>query len=70
MFDQAGTQKKLVKAGQWICTAPIEEQRKYLAESEELRKDWDDEYGDRMIKIVFIGQNIDRERIKADMDKI
>ena len=70
MFDQAGTQKKLVKAGQWICTAPIEEQRKYLAESEELRKDWDDEYGDRMIKIVFIGQNLDREQIKADMDKI
>ncbi|MBO7432872.1 MAG: GTP-binding protein [Salinivirgaceae bacterium] len=70
MFDQAGMQKKLVKAGQWICTAPIEEQRKYLAESEELRKDWDDEYGDRMIKIVFIGQNLDREQIKADMDKI
>jgi len=70
MFDQAGTQKKLVKAGQWICTAPEEEQKQLLAQSAELRHDWDEEYGDKMIKIVFIGQNLDREALKAELDKI
>lgn len=70
MFDQAGTQKKLVKAGQWICTAPIEEQKQLLAQSEELRNDWDEEYGDKMIKIVFIGQKLDREKLKAELDKL
>ncbi len=70
MFDQAGSQKKLVKAGQWICTAPIAEQKQLLAESEELRKDWAEEYGDRMIKIVFIGQNLDKKQLKEDFDKL
>ena len=70
MFDQAGTQKKLVKAGQWICTAPEEEQKQLLAQSAELRHDWDEQYGDKMVKIVFIGQSLDREALKAELDKL
>ena len=41
-----------------------------LAQSAELRHDWDEQYGDKMIKIVFIGQNLDREALKAELDKI
>ncbi|MCQ2219593.1 MAG: GTP-binding protein [Paludibacteraceae bacterium] len=70
MFDQAGTQKRLVKAGQWICTAPKDEQEMMLKENPDLGKDWDDEYGDRMIKIVFIGKDMDKEAIIRDFDSL
>lgn len=70
MFDQAGTQKKLVKAGEWVCAAPIEEQNRILAQSEDLRKEWDEKYGDKMIKIVFIGQKLNREELQNLLDKL
>lgn len=70
LFEQAGSQKKLRETGQWICTAPQKEQQRLLAESEELRRDWDDEYGDKMVKLVFIGKDMDKATIKADLDKI
>ena len=70
IFEQAGRQRKLREMGQWICTAPQEEQLRLLAESEELRRDWDEEYGDRMVKLVFIGQKMDVAAIKAELNKI
>ena len=70
MFDQAGTQKRIVKAGQWICTAPKEEQEMMLRENPDLGKDWDEKYGDKMIKIVFIGKDMDKEAIIKDFDNL
>lgn len=70
MFDQAGTQKRLVKAGQWICTAPKDEQEMMLKENPDLGKDWDEEYGDRLVKIVFIGKEMDKESIIRDLDTL
>lgn len=70
MFDQAGTQKRIVKAGQWICTAPKDEQEMMLKENPDLGKDWDDEYGDKMVKIVFIGKDMDKESIIHDFDNL
>ena len=70
MFDQAGTQKRIVKAGQWICTAPKDEQEMMLKENPDLGKDWDDEYGDKMVKIVFIGKDMDKESIIRDFDNL
>lgn len=68
LFEQAGIQKKLTEAGQWYATAPEEELQRFMAEDPNLAADWDDEVGDRMIKIVFIGQKMDRQTIIRDLD--
>lgn len=68
LFEQAGVQKKLTEAGQWYATAPEEELQRFMAEDPNLAADWDDEVGDRMIKIVFIGQKMDRQTIIRDLD--
>ena len=68
MFEQAGVQKKLTDAGMWYATASEEELAQYFKEEPGLLEEWDDTYGDRMQKIVFIGQNMDREQIERDLD--
>lgn len=55
-------------SGQWLASCPKEEQEKVLKEEPEMRKDWDETVGDRMIKLVIIGQHLDRKQIEADLD--
>lgn len=69
LFEQAGTQKKLTEAGYWYATAPAEELEVLMEQEPGLARDWDDTYGDRMVKLVFIGQNMDKEAIVAALDK-
>ncbi|MDE6158112.1 MAG: GTP-binding protein [Muribaculaceae bacterium] len=69
LFEQAGVQKKLTEAGFWFATAPEEELQRLMIEEPGLARDWDPEYGDRMIKLVFIGQNLDRKAIVEALDK-
>ena len=68
LFEQAGVQKTLKEAGQWYATAPEEELLQMAAQDPSIVKDWDDKYGDRMVKIVFIGQNMDKEKITELLD--
>lgn len=68
IFEQAGPQKKIVQAGQWYATAPQEELERFMAEDPSLAADWDEVYGDRMIKLVFIGQKMDRKAITEMLD--
>ena len=63
MFEQAGTQKSLMEAGEWFVMLPKEEQDKLRKAEPKLEADWDPEYGDRMDKIVFIGKNMDKDGI-------
>lgn len=68
LFEQAGTQKQLSKAGYWYATAPADELEQFLANDPQLRRDWDETHGDRMNKLVFIGRNISPEEITAQLD--
>ena len=68
LFEQAGVQVKLSEAGQWYATMPEEELIDMMRRDPGLVHDWDDEYGDRMVKLVFIGQNMDKEGICRLLD--
>ncbi len=69
VFEQAGRQVSIKNAGQWYATMPKEDLEYMLSRDATLRHDWDDYYGDRMQKIVFIGQKMDRKAIEEALDK-
>ena len=69
LYEQAGVQQKLTEAGLWYATAPQEELVQLMQEDPSFMRDWDPEYGDRMIKIVFIGQNMDKEQLTRELDE-
>lgn len=68
LFEQAGVQKNLSESGLWYATAPAGELERLMASDPTLRMDWDDTYGDRMVKLVFIGQHLDRDALSASLD--
>ncbi len=68
LFEQAGKQLQLSQTGYWIASAPEEELKKMIAQDPEILKDWDDNVGDRMVKLVFIGKNMDKEAIIEEME--
>lgn len=69
LFEQAGRQFNIRKAGEWFATMPKEELMQLMTDDAQLRKDWDDQYGDRMQKLVFIGQHLDRKTITDALDR-
>ena len=68
LFEQAGRQFNLRKAGEWFATMPKEELMQLMADDAQLRADWDEQYGDRMQKLVFIGQHLDKKALTAALD--
>ena len=70
IYEQAGKQKMLTENGPWYATYPKSQIQQLLQMDEKFRKDWDETYGDRMIKLVFIGQNINKQKIIEELDKI
>lgn len=70
VFEQAGNQTQLGEAGLWIASAPENEKNQLLKENPELLKGWDEKVGDRIVKLVFIGQNLEKDEIKSELDKI
>lgn len=68
IFEQAGKQVQLQNAGQWYATMPEEELTKFRIENPGVNRDWDNKYGDRMIKLVFIGQKLNKKEIKKELD--
>ena len=68
VFEQAGKQVSLSQAGQWYATMPADEMEQFKQQNPAAFKDWDDKYGDRMQKLVFIGQHMDREAIETLLD--
>ena len=68
LFEQAGVQKTLRDAGLWFATMPEDQLEEMMRRDKVLRRDWDEKYGDRMNKIVFIGQHLDKAAITELMD--
>ena len=70
LFEQAGKQKALSESGYWLASAPKDELDQMIAQDPSILKDWDDEVGDRMIKLVFIGRKMDKEEIIEELDNL
>ena len=69
VFEQAGRQIGLRNAGQWYATMPEWQLKDFLEKNPGVKRDWDDKYGDRMQKLVFIGQHMDRKAITSELEK-
>ncbi|MCQ2576628.1 MAG: GTP-binding protein [Treponema sp.] len=68
VLETSGRQIQAGYSGNWLAACPKKEQEEVLAENPEMRKDWDEKVGDRMIKLVVIGRHLDRKQIEADLD--
>ena len=69
VFEQAGKQVSIRNVGQWYATMPKAELEQFMEQNPGLRRDWDEKYGDRMQKLVFIGQNLDKKHIAEELDR-
>ena len=70
MFEQAGSLKDITEAGPWLITQSPKLIEEVLKENKDLEKDWDEFYGDKMVKIVFIGKGNIEEEIRKELDQI
>ena len=68
LFEQAGRQMQLSQTGYWISSAPENELKQMIEQEPDILKDWDEEVGDRMVKLVFIGKDMDKEAIIKEME--
>ena len=69
VFEQAGKQVSIRNAGQWYATMPKDELEQFMERNPGLRRDWDEQVGDRMQKLVFIGQHLDKHLIASLLDE-
>lgn len=68
LFETSGQQVQLQATGKWIASAPDGDRKRLLEENPAIEADWDDLYGDRMIKLCVIGQDLDKKKIEAELD--
>ncbi|MBP5519673.1 MAG: GTP-binding protein [Treponema sp.] len=68
VLETSGRQIQAGYSGNWLASCPPAEQQRVLAEEPEMKKDWDEKVGDRMIKMVIIGRHLDKEAISKSLD--
>lgn len=70
VLEQAGKQIQMSENGRWFASAPKKQLEQFVKEDPSIMKNWDEKAGDRMIKLVFIGRNLDKEKISAELDRL
>ncbi len=70
IFEQAGNQMQIGEGGLWLATAPKNERDQIIRENPDMMKNWDEKVGDRIIKLVFIGKDMEKDEIKKELDSI
>lgn len=70
VFEQAGKQVQVYENGRWLASAPKKQLEEFIKADPSIMKDWDEKAGDRMIKLVFIGRNLDKKTISAELDEL
>ena len=68
VFETSGRQIQAGYSGQWVAAAPKSEQKKILDANPQIKAEWDEKVGDRMIKLCIIGQKLDKKKISAELD--
>ncbi len=68
VFEQSGKQVQAFCAGEWVASFDKEEQKQIITQNPDILNDWDEKYGDRVIKLVFIGQKMDKKGIISELD--
>ena len=68
VLETSGRQIQAGYSGNWLAACPKEEQEQVLAEEPDMKKDWDEKVGDRMVKLVIIGRHLNREEIEKNLD--
>lgn len=70
VFETSGRQISAGASGQWLAACSKKEQEEVLAQEPKVRAEWDEEVGDRMIKLCVIGQKLDKAKITAELDAL
>ena len=70
VFETSGRQIQAGASGRWLAAMPKKEQEKILAQEPRMKEDWDEQVGDKMIKLCIIGQNLDKKKICSDLDAL
>ena len=70
MFEQAGSLKDITEAGPWLVSESPDFIKQVREANPDIDRDWDEFYGDKMVKIVFIGKGISKEEITKELDEI
>jgi G3E family GTPase len=72
VWSSAGGSIKTDPAGVWWDSMPFNERinfASFVDNQEQIESDWDSDFGDRKIELVFIGQNLDRHAISKMLQK-
>ncbi len=69
LLSQAGTSIMIQGAGEWVATYTAEEREQTLKEEPELRAKWDEQFGDRINELVFIGIDMNKAEIIETLDR-
>ena len=70
VLEQAGRQINMSENGRWFASAPKKQLEEFVKKDPSIMKNWDEKVGDRMIKLVFIGKGMDREKIESELDAL